>query len=52
MNPIKVEYNRDTVFIDSENSNRYDPHWLLLNLPDKVQLNRSDEFVALSNLSI
>ena len=29
-----------------------DPHRLLLNLSDKIDLKRSDKFVALSNLSI
>ena len=29
-----------------------DPHELLLNLTDKINLKRSDKYVALSNLSI
>ena len=29
-----------------------DPHRLLLNLSDKINLNRSDKYVALLNLSI
>ena len=36
----------------SGNSKTTDPHRLLLNLTDKVNLKRSDRYVALSNLSI
>ena len=35
-----------------DNSKRSDPHRLLLNLSDKINLKRSDKYVALSNLSI
>ena len=35
-----------------ENSKTSDPHRLLLNLTDKINLKRSDKYVALSNLSI
>ena len=42
----------DTTFINSELSKTSDPHRILINLPDKIRLNRSDKFVALSNLSI
>ena len=42
----------DTIFINSENSKTFDSHRLLLNLTDKVKLKRSDNYVALSNLSI
>ena len=35
-----------------ENSKKSDPHRLLLNLSDKINLKRSDKYVALSNLSI
>ena len=42
----------DTIFMNSENSKTSDPHRLLLNLSDKINLKRSDEYVALSNLSI
>ena len=38
--------------MNSENSKIPDPHRLLLNLPDKTELKRSDKYVALSNLSI
>ena len=36
----------------SENSKKSDPHRLLLNLSDKTNLQGSDKYVALSNLSI
>ena len=42
----------DTIFLNSENSNWSDPHRLLLNLSDKINLNRSGKHVALSNSSI
>ena len=42
----------DTIFMNSENSETSDPHRLLLNLTDKINLKRSDKYVALSNLSI
>ena len=35
-----------------KNSNTSDPHSLLLDLTDKVNLKRSDKYVHLSNLSI
>ena len=41
----------DTIY-NSENSKTSDPHRLLLNLPDKINLWRKDKYVALSNLSI
>ena len=39
----------DAIFINFENSKRYDTHRLLLNLLDKINL-RSDKYVTLSNL--
>ena len=42
----------DTIFMNSENSKTSDPLRLLLNLLDKINLKRSDKYVALSNLSI
>ena len=42
----------DTIFINSENSKTSDPHRLLINLSDKLNLKRSDKHVDLSNLSI
>ena len=40
----------DTIFMNSENNKTYEPHKLLLNLGDKINLKRSDKYVALSNL--
>ena len=37
--------------MNSENSKTSDPHRLLHNLLDKINLKRSDKYVALSNLS-
>ena len=36
----------DTVFVNSENDKTYDPHRLLLNLSDKINLKRSHKYVA------
>ena len=38
--------------LNSENNKSSAPHRLLLNLSDKINLKRSDKYVALSNLSI
>ena len=38
--------------MNSEKSKTSDPHRLLNNLTDKIDLKRTDEYVALSNLSI
>ena len=38
--------------MNSENSKTSDHHWPLLNLSDKINLKRSNKYVALSNLSI
>ena len=38
----------DTVFINSERTNTFDPLTLLLNLEDKVNFKRSNKYVALS----
>ena len=38
--------------MNSENGKTSRPHRLLLNLTDKINLNRSDKYVDLSNLSI
>ena len=42
----------DTIFMNFENSKTFDPHRLLLNLLNKINLKRSDKYVALSNLNI
>ena len=52
MNSIKVEYKMGTKFMNSENSKTFEPYRLLLNLSDKINLKRSNKYVALSNLSI
>ena len=52
MNSIKLQNRMDNVFMNSENSKTSDLHRLLLNLSDKINLKRSDKYVALSNLSI
>ena len=38
--------------MNSKNSKTSDPHILLLNLTDKVNLKRRDNYVALSDLSM
>ena len=38
--------------MNSENCKTSDPHRLLLNLPDKINLKRSNKYVALSDLNI
>ena len=42
----------DIIFMKSKNSKTSDLHRLLLNLSDKINLKRSEKYVALSNLSI
>ena len=42
----------DTIFMNSKNTETSDPHRLLLNLTYQTDLKRSDQYVALSNLSI
>ena len=42
----------DTMFMNSKNDKTSDPHELLINLADKINLKRSDKYVALSNLDI
>ena len=42
----------DTIFINFETSETSDSHRLLLNISGKINLKRSDKYVALSNLSI
>ena len=41
-----------TIFINSKNSKTSEPHRLLLNITDKINLKRSDNYFAFSNLSI
>ena len=42
----------DTIFVNSKSSKTSDPHGILLNLSDKINLKRSDKYAALSDLSI
>ena len=42
----------NTKFMNSTSSKTCDPHRLLLNLTDKMNLKGSDKYVALSNLSL
>ena len=42
----------DNIFMNSQNSKTSDPHRLLLNPSDKIDLKRSDRYVVLSNLGI
>ena len=51
------EFNKDiiqngTIFINWKRSKTPDPHRVLLNFSDKMNLKRSDKYVSLSNLSI
>ena len=41
-----------TTFMNYEKSKTSDPHKLLLNPADKINLKRTEKYVALSNLSI
>ena len=52
INSIKLWNKIATLFMNSRNSGTSAPHRLLLNLTDKINLKRSDKYVALSNLSI
>ena len=38
--------------MNSRNRKTSDPHRLLINLTDKIDLKRKDKYIALSNLSI
>ena len=42
----------NTIFMNSKSSKTSDPHRLLLNLGDKIDLRRKDKYIALLNLSI
>ena len=42
----------NTICMNFKISKTYDPHRLLLNLPDKIYLRTKDKYIALSNLSI
>ena len=42
----------DTIFMNFENSKTAEPHRLLIDLSDKINLKGSDKYVVLSSLSI
>ena len=42
----------DTIFINSKTSEKSDPHRLLLNVTDKIDIRRNEKYIALLNLSI
>ena len=42
----------NTIFMNSENGRASNPHRLLPNLTDKIDLRREDNYIGLSNLSI
>ena len=50
INSIKLQQKINTIFINSEKSKICDPHRLLINISDKMNLKRSNKYVALSNL--
>ena len=41
-----------TTFMNSENSKTSEPHRLILNLENKINLKRSEKYVILPNLSM
>ena len=47
MNSIKLKNSMDTIFMDSENRKTSDFHRLLLNLSDKINLKRKNEYATL-----
>ena len=42
----------NTIFINPKNSKTSDPHRLLLNLTDKINLRRKDKYIAVSHVNI
>ena len=52
MNSMKLSNRMSTMFMNYRNSETSDPHRLLLNLSDKIDLQRSDKYITLSNPSI
>ena len=50
MNSIKLYNRMDTVFMNSGDSKTSDPHRLLLNLSDKINLKKKDKYVQTINL--
>ena len=52
MGSTQIQNRIDTIFMNSKESKTSDLHRLLLNLSDKINLKRSNKYVALSNLNI
>ena len=52
INSIKLLNKSDTIFMNFENRKTSDPHRLLLNLSDNINLKGRNNYVALSILSI
>ena len=50
MSSINIQNRMNTIFMNYGNSITSDPHRLLFNLSDKIDLKRRDKYVALSNL--
>ena len=52
LNSMKVWYEINAISMNSENSKTSEPYRILLNSADKINQERSDKYVALSNLSM
>ena len=52
MNSIKLYNRMDTIFMNSENSKSSDPHRLLINLSQKIDLKGSDKSQHLPYMKI
>ena len=52
MNSIQLQYKMNNILMSSKNSKTSDSRRLILNLTDKINIKRSNEYVALSNLNI
>ena len=42
----------NAIFMNSKNSKTLDPHRLIVNLTEKINLKRNNKYVILSNISI
>ena len=51
MNSIQI-YKMRTIFLSSKSSKTLDPHRLVLDLSDKINLKRTDKYVTSPNLTI
>ena len=52
MKPINLQNRMDTTLMNSRTSKTSDPHKILFNISENIDLKRSDQYVALSYLSI